>query len=69
VTVPAIQPTFPEDGPGLKEIALEAALQAERRVLKQVLDRVHWNRREAARLLKVSYRTLRRKINECGLED
>jgi transcriptional regulator with PAS, ATPase and Fis domain len=69
VTVPAIQPTFPEDGPSLKEIALEAALQAERGVLKQVLDRVHWNRREAARLLKVSYRTLRRKINECGLED
>jgi two-component system response regulator AtoC len=56
-----------EDGPSLAAIARAAALQAERRALEQVLDRVHWNRRRAARLLKVSYRTLRRKIEQCGL--
>jgi two-component system, NtrC family, response regulator AtoC len=55
------------DAPSLTAIARAAALQAERRALKQVLDRVHWNRRQAARLLKVSYRTLRRKIEQCGL--
>jgi two-component system, NtrC family, response regulator AtoC len=55
--------------PSLAAIARAAALQAERGALKQVLDRVRWNRREAARLLKVSYRTLRRKIVQCRLED
>jgi two-component system response regulator AtoC len=62
-------PTPADDGPSLTAIARAAALQAERGVLKQVLDRVHWNRRAAARVLKVSYRTLRRKIEQCGLED
>jgi DNA-binding NtrC family response regulator len=28
---------------------------------------VHWNRAEAARILKVSYKTLLNKICECGL--
>jgi len=62
-------PAPADDGLSLTAIARAAALQAERGVLKQVLDRVHWNRREAARVLKVSYRTLRRKIEQCGLED
>jgi transcriptional regulator with GAF, ATPase, and Fis domain len=68
-TVPVSLPILDEDGPSLTAIARAAALQVERGVLKQVLDRVHWNRRVAARLLKVSYRTLRRKIAQCGLED
>jgi transcriptional regulator with GAF, ATPase, and Fis domain len=59
----------PEEAPSLTAIGRAAALQAERGALKQVLDRVHWNRREAARLLKISYRTLRRKIERCGLKD
>jgi two-component system response regulator AtoC len=62
-------PLVREDGPSLTAIARAAALQAERGALKQVLDRVRWNRRAAARLLKISYRTLRRKIAQCGLED
>jgi two-component system response regulator AtoC len=52
---------------GLKEIARRAALEAERKALAEVLDRVHWNRTEAARILKVSYKTLLTKITECGL--
>jgi transcriptional regulator with PAS, ATPase and Fis domain len=62
-----VAPPTPEEGQSLTAIARAAALQAERRALKQVLDRVHWNRRQAARLLRVSYRTLRRKIEQCGL--
>jgi two-component system, NtrC family, response regulator AtoC len=62
-------PTLADHGLSLTAIARAAALQAERGVLKQVLDRVHWNRRAAARVLKVSYRTLRRKIEQCGLAD
>jgi two-component system, NtrC family, response regulator AtoC len=67
--LPADPPTPADDRPSLKEIARMAALHAERDALKQALDRARWNRREAARQLKVSYRTLRRKIAQCGLED
>jgi DNA-binding NtrC family response regulator len=41
--------------------------EAERKALQEVLDRVSWNRAEAARILKVSYKTLLKKISECGL--
>jgi two-component system, NtrC family, response regulator AtoC len=68
VTLPAPLPSG-GDRPSLKEIARMAALHAECGALKQALDRTRWNRREAARQLKVSYRTLRRKIEQCGLED
>ena len=52
---------------GLKDIARRAALDAERKALAEVLERVHWNRTEAARILRVSYKTLLTKITECGL--
>jgi DNA-binding NtrC family response regulator len=32
-----------------------------------VLDRVHWNRAKAARLLQISYKALLYKIVQCGL--
>ncbi len=46
-----------------------AAPPARRRrsALREVLDRVRWHRVEAARRLKVSYKTLLRKMQECGL--
>ena len=49
-------------GIGLKEIARRAAREAEYDVLKQVLEEVHWNRGEAAKRLRVSYKTLLNKI-------
>ena len=52
----------------LREIARRGAREAERNALGEVLDRVHWNRAEASRILKVSYKTLLNKISECGLE-
>jgi len=51
----------------LREIARRGAQEAERKALVEVLERVQWNRAEAARVLKVSYKTLRNKIEECGL--
>jgi two-component system response regulator AtoC len=67
---PQIQgtPTNREAGLGLKEIAKRAALEAEKAVLKEVLDRVRWNRAEAARLLKISYKALLYKITAAGLD-
>ncbi|HEU5263254.1 MAG TPA: helix-turn-helix domain-containing protein, partial [Gaiellaceae bacterium] len=51
----------------LREVARRAAREAERRALVDVLERVRWNRAEAARILKVSYKTLLNKIAECQL--
>jgi two-component system, NtrC family, response regulator AtoC len=51
----------------LKDIARQAAREAERIAIKEVLDRVHWNRAKAARLLQISYKALLYKIMQCGL--
>jgi two-component system response regulator AtoC len=51
----------------LREIARRGAQEAERSALVEVLERVHWNRAEASRILKVSYKTLLNKISECRL--
>jgi two-component system response regulator AtoC len=62
---PAPQPTVVEGG--LREVGRRGAREAERKALLEVLDCVSWNRAEAARILKVSYKTLLTKISECGL--
>src|SRR5881296_2731000 len=59
--------TAPLVSEGLKEIARRGAREAERKALVEVLDRVQWNRAEASRILKVSYKTLLNKISECKL--
>src|SRR6059036_3038110 len=51
----------------LREIARRGAREAERHALAEVLERVRWNRAEASRILKVSYKTLLNKIAECEL--
>jgi two-component system response regulator AtoC len=55
------------DNLDLKEIARQAAREAEREAIRRVLEQVHWNRTEAARLLKISYKALLYKIDQCGL--
>ena len=57
-----------QDGRRLADVAREAALTAERAVIADTLKQVHWNRRKAAVLLGVSYKTLLNKIKETGLE-
>ena len=52
---------------GLREIARHGARQAERKALAEVLEQVQWNRAEASRILRVSYKTLLNKISECEL--
>ena len=52
---------------GLKDIARRAARDAERAALLDVLARVHWNRAAAARILRVSYKTLLTKLVECNI--
>ncbi len=53
--------------PSLKEIRDRAVERVERAILEYVLREVNWNRREAARILKISYRTLLYKLKEMDL--
>ena len=53
----------------LKEVGRRAALEAEKEAIDRILARTHWNRKQAAGLLGVSYKTLLQKIRECGLEE
>jgi transcriptional regulator with PAS, ATPase and Fis domain len=52
---------------GLREIARRGAREAERQALQDVLEAVRWNRAEAARILKVSYKSLLNKVSEYRL--
>jgi two-component system response regulator AtoC len=61
-------PPVSQDGRRLAEVAREAALAAERTVISATLRQVHWNRRKAAQILGVSYKTLLNKIKETGIE-
>jgi len=52
----------------LKEIARNAAREAEREIIYRTLQQTRWNRREAADLLGVSYKALLYKIKEADLD-
>jgi transcriptional regulator with GAF, ATPase, and Fis domain len=55
-------------GVGLKDFSRLVVHEAERWVIKQVLEEVRWNRTEAARRLKISYKALLYKIRMYELE-
>ncbi len=48
--------------PSLLEIGKRAALQAEREAIEKVLAQTRWNRRQAAKILKISYKALLNKL-------
>jgi DNA-binding NtrC family response regulator len=48
----------------LKEICKEAVGKAEKKAIEDVLSHTGWNRKEAATVLKTSYRNLLNKIKE-----
>jgi len=52
----------------LGDIAREASLAAERVAIVDTLRQVQWNRRRAAQMLGVCYKTLRSKIKEAGID-
>ena len=52
----------------LREVGRRVSLEAERLTIDRVLQQTQWNRKRAARLLGVSYKTLLQKIRDCGLE-
>jgi two-component system response regulator AtoC len=56
-----------ERSTSLKSVARRAALEAQRQVILRVLQANNWNRKEAARILKISYRGLLYKIKDTGI--
>ena len=52
----------------LREVGRRASLEVEREAIEAVLLQTGWNRKQAAKLLGVSYKTLLQKIRECELE-
>jgi two-component system response regulator AtoC len=65
--VPAATVNGRDPHAGLKSIARRAARDAETVAIRDTLERVHWNRAKAARLLQISYKALLYKIVQCGL--
>jgi two-component system, NtrC family, response regulator AtoC len=56
------------DGPiSLKKLTRQATRELERKIILKVLQANHWNRKQAARALSISYRALLYKIRDAGL--
>lgn len=53
----------------LKELGRKAAEMAEKEAIQNVLQETHWNRKEAAKVLRVSYKALLYKIEKYHLND
>jgi two-component system response regulator AtoC len=53
----------------LLEIGRQAAMQAEREAIERVLNQTRWNRRQAAKILKVSYKALLNKLKAMEEQD
>ena len=53
----------------LKEVGKRAAEVAEKEIIQSTLQETHWNRKQAAKLLRVSYKALLYKIQKYHLDD
>jgi two-component system response regulator AtoC len=59
---------IPADGQvNLKKLTRQVVRELERKVILKVLQNHHWNRKQAARSLSISYRALLYKIRDAGL--
>jgi DNA-binding NtrC family response regulator len=54
---------IPREFPSLKEAAQRAVEETERAMIEEALRQTFWNRRKAAKLLKISYSSLLRRID------
>jgi two-component system response regulator AtoC len=63
-----INSDIPLDGQiSLKKLTRQAVRELERKVILKTLQTHHWNRKQAARALSISYRALLYKIRDAGL--
>jgi two-component system response regulator AtoC len=75
-SVPAAPPPLLADEPPkmmkiltLKRIGREAAEFAEKEFIERALQETHWNRKEAAKILQISYKALLYKIKKYRLNE
>jgi len=54
--------------PSLKEVYRNATKKAESEIILKALETTNWNRKKAANILEINYKTLLYKIKECGLD-
>jgi len=54
--------------PSLKKVHHEAALKVETEMILKALEMTNWNRKKAANILNISYKTLLYKVKESGLD-
>src|SRR6478609_5442324 len=67
-TVDFFNTDIPVDGQiSLKKLTRQAVRELERKVILKVLQNHHWNRKQAAKALSISYRALLYKIRDAGL--
>ncbi|MEF8824633.1 MAG: sigma-54 dependent transcriptional regulator [Desulfohalobiaceae bacterium] len=53
--------------PSLKEVRDRAVQKAEKEIIERVLEETRWNRKEASRLLQISYRSLLYKMKDLDI--
>ncbi len=58
-----------DEAPSLLEIGRRAAMRAEREAIERTLLQTRWNRRQAARILRVSYKALLNKLKTFEQQD
>lgn len=62
VPIASTGPNGKEEMPSLLEVGRRAAMEAERKMIERVLAQTRWNRRQAAKILKISYKALLNKL-------
>lgn len=58
----------PDNGFSLKSVNKRAIAEVEKETIKDILNKTRWNRKEAAQLLKISYKSLLNKIKDYELD-
>jgi len=69
VAAPPLNTKAEQESPSLLEIGKRAAMLAERDAIQRVLAQTRWNRRQAAKILKVSYKALLNKLKAIEEQD
>jgi len=67
IAIPCCTEANSADSKPLRSLLKNVREEAERNAIAQTLERTRWNRKAAARLLKVSYRTILYKIQQYEL--
>lgn len=66
---PPVSEYFKNDASSLREITRSYVCEAERKAILDALDRTAWNKKKAAEMLGVSYKTVCNRVRDLGLEE